>query len=67
MPKLLSGTCRDPYDVEITDAQLAEYVALCARLKQIPRIVHCGGSDPYLGCQFDTIIIGIEPDGYAHS
>lgn len=67
MPKIIGGVPGDHFDTEITEAQFDSYVKLVQRYKEVPRIIHCGGPDPYLGCQFKNIMIGIEPDGYAHS
>lgn len=52
---------------EVTQAQFDSYVKLVERQGEVPKVTTGWCHNQYLGCQFSTIFIGIEKDGYAHS
>lgn len=52
---------------DVTKAQFDAYERLVDRWNEVPKVTMGWGSDKYLGCQFKTIFIGIEVDGFAHS
>jgi hypothetical protein len=55
------------HSISLTPEQIKAYVQLITRRGNEPNVFQYNPRDPYLGCGYPDIFIGIEPDGHIHS